>query len=44
MAAVVGIINGHGLSIHTRHVNYPNKSNLVLYKTLLHCNSRLKQL
>ena len=41
MAAVVGIVNVRGLSIHTRHGNNPNKSKLVLYKPLIHCNSHL---
>ena len=44
MAAVVGIVSGHGVCIHTRHGNQPNKNKLALYKPLLHCNSRLKQL
>ena len=29
MAAVVGIVNGCGLSTHMHHGNYPNKSKLV---------------
>ena len=41
MAAVVGIVSGHDVSIHTRHGNYPNESKLALYKPLLHCNSHL---
>ena len=44
MAAVVGIVNGRGISIHTRHGNQPNKGKLTLYKPLIHRNSRLKQL
>ena len=40
MVAVVGIISGHDLSIHTCH---ENESKLVLYKPLLHCNSHFKQ-
>ena len=44
MAAAVGIISAHDISIHTCSGNYPNKSKLVLYKPLLHCNSHLKQL
>ena len=43
MAAVVSIVSGYDLSIHARRGNYPNKSKLVLYKSLLHCNSCLKQ-
>ena len=44
MAGVVGIVSGHDVSIYTRRGNWPNKSKLVLYKPLLHYNSRLKQL
>ena len=44
MATVAVIINGSGLDIDTCHGYYPNKSKLVLYKVLIHCNSRLKQL
>ena len=44
LAAVVDIISGRDVSIHTRHGNLPNKSKLVLYKPLLHCNNHLKQL
>ena len=44
MAAVVGIVSRHGLSIHMHHGKKPNKSKLALYKLLLHSNSRLKQL
>ena len=43
MAAVVSIISGRDLSIHTRHEKL-NEGKLVLYKPLLHRNSRLKQL
>ena len=42
MAAVVGIINGHGLSIHMHHGNQLNKDKLALYKPLLHCNNHLQ--
>ena len=41
MAAVVGIISGRGISIHTYHGNWPNKSKVVLYKPLLHCKNQL---
>ena len=51
MAAVVDIVSGRDASIrgrdasiHVRHGNYPNKSNLALYKPLLHYNNCLKQL
>ena len=44
MAVVVGISSGRDVSIYTRRVNFPNKSKLALYKPLIHCNSRLKQL
>ena len=46
MAAVVGIVSGHGLSIHVHgdnRVSYVGDK-LVLYKPLFHCNSHLKQL
>ena len=43
MAVVVGIGSGHNINIYMRRGNYPNKSKLVLYKPLLHCNSHLKQ-
>ena len=43
-AAAVSIISGHGVSIHMHCRNQPNKSKLSLYKSLLHCNNRLKQL
>ena len=33
---VVDIDSGHDVSIHTRHGNYLNKSELALYKPLLH--------
>ena len=39
MAAVVGIVSGCDISIYTRRENFPNKSKLVLYKPLVHCNS-----
>ena len=32
MAAAVGIVSGHGISIHTCCGNQPNKSKLVLFK------------
>ena len=35
MAAVVGIISRHGLTIETCCKNQPNKNKLVLYKPLL---------
>ena len=38
MAALVGIIDWCGLGIDMHH-NQPNKSKLVLYKPLIHCNS-----
>ena len=44
MAALVGIVSGSGISIYMCHENQPNKSNLVLYKLLFHCNNHLKQL
>ena len=44
MGAVVNIASVHGLSIHTHNGKWPNKSKLVLYKALLHCNNHLKQL
>ena len=44
MAAVVGIVSGYDVSIHTRHGNLPNKSKLALYKPLIHCKYHLKQL
>ena len=36
MAAIVGIISRHGLTIKAHHRNQPNKSKLALYKPLLH--------
>ena len=42
MAAVVGIISGRDLSIHTHREN--RVSYIALYKPLLHCSSYLKQL
>ena len=44
MATVVVIINGHGLGIGMHHRHYYNKSLLALYKVLIQCNSRYKQL
>ena len=44
MAAVIGIVNGHGLSIEARHRNKPNISKLVLYKPLNCFNTCLKQM
>ena len=41
MAAVVDISSGCDVSIYTHRGNWPNKSNLTLYKLLLHCNSHL---
>ena len=35
MAAVIGIVNRHGLSIDARRTNQPNKNKLVLSKLLL---------
>ena len=35
MAAVVGIVSRHGLSINAHGRNQPNKSKLVLYNLLL---------
>ena len=43
MAAIVGIINRHSLKIEVHHRKQPKKSNLALYKTLLHFYSNLKQ-
>ena len=42
--AVAGIVNACGLSIYTHRGNYLNKSKLVLYKPLIHCNCHLIQL
>ena len=44
MAAVVGIISRHGLTIIAHHRSQPNESKLALYKPLLHFYSHLKQL
>ena len=44
MVVIVGIVSRHGLGIKVQHRNQPNKSNLVLYKLLLYCNSDLKWL
>ena len=44
IAAVVDIVSGRDVSIHMCRENQPNKSKLVLYEPLLHCNSHLKQL
>ena len=41
MAAIVGIDSGSGLRIEVRYRNQPNKSKLVLYKSLLHFYSQL---
>ena len=38
MAAEVDI---DGVNVYTRRGNYPDKSKLVLYKPLLHCNNHL---
>ena len=43
MAAIVGIVSRHGLRIEACHRNQPNKSKLVLYKSLLCLYSHLKQ-
>ena len=40
MAIVVVIVNGHGSGIDTRRTHEPTKSQLALYKALIHCNSR----
>ena len=40
MAILVVIINGRGLGIDTRRKHEPTKSQLALYKVLIHCNSR----
>ena len=37
LAAVVGIISRHGLTIEACCKNQPNKNRLVLYKPLLSC-------
>ena len=42
MAAVVSIVSGCDISIHTCRENWPNKCKLALYKPLIHCNSHLK--
>ena len=44
MAAIVGIVNKHGLRNEARRRNQCNKSKLALYKPLLHFYSHLKQL
>ena len=44
MTVVVDIFSGCGISIYTRHGNYPNKSKLALHKPLLYYNNQLKQL
>ena len=44
MAAVVGTISRHGLSIDAHHGNQPNKSKLALYKPLIQFSSGLKWL
>ena len=44
MAALVGIVSGHDLSIHTHRQKLATEGKLVLYKPLLHCNNHLKQL
>ena len=44
MAAIVGIIIRHGLTIESSHRNQPNRSKLALYEQLLHFYSKLKQL
>ena len=41
MAAIVCIVNRHGLTIEACHRNQPNKSKLALHKPLLHFNSQL---
>ena len=42
MAAKIGIISEHGLTIEVHCINQPNKSKLVLYKLLLYFNSQLQ--
>ena len=44
MAAIVSIISRCGLRNEAHHRNQPNKSELALYKPLLHFSSHLKQL
>ena len=44
MATVVVIVNGRGLGIDMRRRHLPTKSQLALYKAVIHCNSRSKQL
>ena len=39
MVTVVGIVDGCGLGIDMCHGNQSNKSKLMLYKLLIHCNS-----
>ena len=42
--AVVDIVSRYGLSNDVCHKKQPDKSNLVLYRVLIHNNSHLKQL
>ena len=44
VAAIVGIVSRHALTIEVRRRNQPNKSNPALYKELPHFYSHLKQL
>ena len=44
IVAIVGIIHRRGLRNEVCFRNQPNKSNLALYKPLLHFYSHLKQL
>ena len=40
-AAEIDIDSGRDVSIYMHHGKYPDKSTLVLYKPLLHCNNIL---
>ena len=44
MAAIVGIVSRHGITIEVCCRNQPNKRKLALYKPLFHFYSHLKQL
>ena len=44
MAVVVNIDSGRVIGIYTHRGNLLDKSKLVLYKPLLHCNNHFKQL
>ena len=42
IAAVVGILSRHGLSIYVHHEDHPNKHKLALYKPSIYFNSSTK--